>query len=231
MKLMQYNNAKTLLFVSGMFGGSWIWKDSHEKIPNSQHLLIEDPLCCIGSKISSISEAIVESIKPLSLPVVLVGNSLGSLIALNVARLAPENVERVIISGSAGFGEINLNFKLSPHNSYEIAKYLVELICYDQEKASEQVTLRTAESFKSNTRNIARLMRESNQTKADDILEKVQCPVNAIWGENDKITPISLARETFDKFNIPIKLISECGHSPMYEKPEEFARLVNGCIS
>ncbi len=230
MKLIRYNNAKTLFFISGMFGGSWIWDDTHEKIPNSQHLLLEEPLCKIGSKIDSISTSIVEEISPLGSPVTLIGNSLGSLIALNVAKIAPSRVERVIISGSAGFGEVNLNFKLSPHNAYEIAKYLVELICHNQEKASDEVTQKTAESFKDNTRNIARLMRESNMTRANDILEKVRCPVNAIWGENDRITPIDSARSTFEKFNIPVKLISECGHSPMYEKPDDFAQLVSNYI-
>jgi pimeloyl-ACP methyl ester carboxylesterase len=230
MNVLQYNNTKTLFFVSGMFGGSWIWDETHEKIPNTQNFLIEDPLCSIGNRITSISESIVDELKKLSSPVYLVGNSLGSLISLYTATLAPEKVQGVIISGSAGFGEVNLNFRLSPHNSYEIADYLVELICHNKDKATHQVKEKTAESFKANTRNIARLMKESNLSKAEDIIAKVQCPIYAIWGANDVITPISSAESTFEKFGIPVRLINECGHSPMYEKPDEFAQLVRDCI-
>ncbi|WP_086930647.1 alpha/beta fold hydrolase [Agarilytica rhodophyticola] len=230
MKIIKYNNAKTLFFISGMFAGGWMWKDSHKSIAGTQHLLLEEPLCAIGGTVSVISEHIIKELKKVDEKVILVGNSLGSFICMNIAKLIPEKVEKVIISGSAGFGEVILDIKINSKNSSEIAQRFVDLICYDKSKASIEVKEKTAKSFKENLRNIIGLMRESNAANATELLTKVKCPVHAIWGENDVITPISQAITTFDNFGIPVSLINECGHSPMYEKPTEFASCVSECI-
>lgn len=233
MKIVEHRNSKVFFFISGMFGGSWIWEETLKKFTTSDQILMQDPLCCIGNKIEIICNSIIEAIHSTASgkKVVLVGNSLGSLVGLEVARRAPHLIESVIISGAAGFGEVNLNFKLSPHKSEEVANYLVDLICFDEKKATPEAKKRTADSFRENTRNIARLMKESNQSSVKDVLEDVQCPVYAIWGEEDVITPYQEAKSVLDQHNIPTRLIPRCGHSPMYEKPDEFAGLVDACVS
>jgi pimeloyl-ACP methyl ester carboxylesterase len=54
--------------------------------------------------------------------------------------------------------------------------------------------------------------------------------VSAIWGAQDVITPFDEIKPIFEKLDIPFKLIEGCGHSPMYERPEEFAEWVNQCL-
>ena len=108
-----------------------------------------------------------------------------------------------------------------------MAYSMVELIYFDKSKICEKAREKTADTFKANFRNILRLMKESNNLRADTILPKVKCPVHAIWGSHDVITPYVDTLHTFERFGISSSVIRDCGHSPMYEKPEEFASLVN----
>lgn len=231
MKLVKYSNARTLLFVSGMFAGGWIWREAHTKISNSNHLVLDEPLCSLGGRVDLISQKIIDAIKGIDTPVVVVGNSLGSLICLDVARQLPDKVEAVIISGAAGFGSVNLNLRMSRRNSFAIAKKVVDLICYDKARISLEATTKTAEVFEKNFGNILRLIRESNASSATDLIPQVQCPIHAIWGDSDVITPFETAKSVFERFAIPCSLIRQCGHSPMYERPQDFAKIVNDCLA
>lgn len=231
MNIVKFENTKTLFFVSGMFAGGWMWQGVFEKMPNaSNSLVMDDPLCKIGGSVKEISEQIVQELKKIDCPVTLVGNSLGSYVCLNVAALVPHKINKVIISGSAGFGEIALPIKLSPHKSYAIAQKLVNLICFDKSKATHQVICKTSDSFKLNFKNIIKLIRESNSLKVDQLLLDIQCPIHAIWGRDDIITPVSNAMDTFRRFDISLNIVSQCGHSPMFEKPDDFAALVNSYL-
>ncbi|CAA0109975.1 2-hydroxy-6-oxo-6-phenylhexa-2,4-dienoate hydrolase [BD1-7 clade bacterium] len=231
MKINQYDNSRTLFYISGMFAGSWIWDETHPQIPNARHLLVDDALCNIGGNIEEISEKLIEVINELDTPVTLVGNSLGSLIALNIASKIGDKVEGVIISGSAGFGEVDLGITLDRHNPQGMADKLINLVCYDKDRVSEKALTKTAVSFDKNFRNIVRLIRESNSASAGDIMDKIKCPVHAIWGTDDIITPLDETVPVLERFGISPITISECGHSPMFERPDEFAAIINETLA
>ena len=207
-----------------------MWRTSHHRISNSEHLVLEDPLCAIDRTVDRLSGYMIQEIKKLNKPVTLIGNSLGSFVALDIAAKVPEKVNGVVISGSAGFGEVNLDIKLSPHRSRQISEKLTELIFFDKAKITEDSTTRIADIFKHNFKNILGLVRESNAAKAEALLPKVQCPVHAIWGRDDVITPYEDAEKVCSKFGIPVSVIDRCGHSPMFEQPKVFADTVNSLI-
>ena len=227
MKITQFNNTRTLFYISGMFAGSWIWDDTHPQIPNARHLLVDDPLCNIGGNIDEISSSLIDVINGLDTNVTLVGNSLGSLIALDIASKIKDKVDGVIISGSAGFGQVDLGITLDRHNPAGMADKLINLVCYDKGCVSEKALTNTTESFDQNFRNIVRLIRESNAASAGDIMDKIECPVHAIWGTDDIITPLDETVPVLNQFGIEPTLIKQCGHSPMFERPDEFAAIIN----
>ncbi|MDH5301026.1 MAG: alpha/beta hydrolase [Gammaproteobacteria bacterium] len=231
MNVVKLNNENTLFFVSGMFAGGWMWQDTYPKIPNaSRCYIMSEPLSELGGSVGELSDKIIEALTKIDEPVTLVGNSLGSYVCMNVAALEPDRVSRVIISGSAGFGEAILPIRLSRHNAMETARKLGDLIMFDRDLLPAEIVERTAEVFRDNLRNIAGLMRESNALRAVDILPNIRCPIHAIWGRDDVITPLSETLEAFKQFDISLNIINQCGHSPMYEKPTEFAALVNSCL-
>ncbi len=48
-----------------------------------------------------------------------------------------------------------------------------------------------------------------------------------MWGESDRLVPPSYAEDFQSKIpGSQVVILSECGHIPMIEKPEEFASTV-----
>lgn len=230
MKFIQRNNQDTVLFISGMFAGHWIWDRCYSQISASDQLMIDEPLCAIDYNVESLSDKISDHLKHISNPITIVGNSLGSLVGLGVAARIPEKVSQVLISGSGGFGEVNLNIQLSTSKANSIATDLMNLICYDKSQINKEDTLQVASSFKHNLRNIIKLIRDSHSVNGKNYLLDVSCPINAIWGKNDIITPYSTVKPVLESLDIPCHIISDCGHSPMYERPNEFSKWVNRCL-
>lgn len=232
MKFIQYDNQKTVLFISGMFAGSWMWDLSRPQIINSKHVVIEEPLADISGRVNEIAEMIIDRILKWHKPVIIVGNSLGGLVALEVARRSPNIIEQVLISGSAGFGEVSLglNMRVNGRNAEAITDHLADLIFYKKGVLTQKHKLSMASTFRENFRNLVGLTRDSNTISGEQLLKDVQCPVKAIWGREDKITPLWQVETLFSKLNIPISIIDNCGHSPMYENPNDFAEWVNYAI-
>ena len=231
MKIINHSNQGSILFISGMFAGSWTWGKCHKKIIGN-HYLIEQPLMGISSSIDTIVEQISSQLLALPSSVTVVGNSLGGYVALALAEKVPSKVDQVLLSGSAGFSKIHLDIKdcLSRQKAPLLAQRLGELICYDQSKALAEDKVRLTNDLIAHLRNMLGLFRGCNEVEAAKLFENVHCPVRALWGANDIISPYEDAEPVLRKFGVDTTIIQKCGHSPMYETPNEFADWVNQCV-
>ncbi len=232
MKLLHYKNDTTLLFISGMFAGSWTWERCHEKIIGN-HILVEEPLMGISNNIEELIDVIALQLQHIPSPVTVVGNSLGGYIALALAAKVPEKVDQVLISGSAGFNETRADIQdcLSRNKIPQLAEKLISLIFYDRNKMPKEDEAKFIAGLDENLRSLLKLLRECNQIDASHLLKKISCPVHALWGEYDVISPFNNAKEILDKYGVSSTVLSNSGHSPMYESPEAFADWVNQCLT
>ena len=59
------------------------------------------------------------------------------------------------------------------------------------------------------------------------LLARVHAPTLIVWGRQDAIVPLECG-ELFHKAMIgsTLKVIENCGHTPQYEKPQEFVDTV-----
>lgn len=232
MKLINHENQGSILFISGMFAGSWTWEKCHTKIVGN-HYLIDQPLMAIDYSIDTIVNKISDHLETLpASPLTVVGNSLGGYVSLALAAKMPDRVDQVLLSGSAGFSKIHLDIKdcLSTQKAPALAQRLADLICYDKTKAQQEDKVRLGNDLAKHLRNMLGLFRGCNQVDAAEMLAKVHCPVKALWGRNDIISPLEDAEPVLKRFSVDTTVIPNCGHSPMYETPDEFAYWVNQCI-
>jgi len=230
MKILQIDKKRDVFLISGMFAGGWLWETTSPKIDYTSAHVLNDPLCGIGDSLNIITEKLVAAIKDLNTPVTLISNSLGSLICLKIAIAIPRSIKRVIISGSAGFNPVRLDgFKITPKQPNEMANQIAGMVFSNTSVITLDKSLKAAECFKdrSQFRSILRLTKESNLVSASDLLNQVACPVVAIWGDEDRITPFPHATAILKEFDVSTHVIPKCGHSPMYERPDEFASIVN----
>ncbi|SDG59617.1 alpha/beta fold hydrolase [Chitinophaga filiformis] len=157
--------------------------------------------------------------------VILVGNSLGGHVAILYASRHSYNVKNLILTGSSGLYE-NTNMGSFPKRS--TAAYIkarVEYTFHDPAIATEalisQVLSITVDSQK--CLSVLRVAKSAQRHYVADLLPQISAPTLLIWGRDDRITPIHVAREFAGMIpDTKLVILNECGHAPMMEKPEEF---------
>jgi pimeloyl-ACP methyl ester carboxylesterase len=160
----------------------------------------------------------------------LVGSSIGGWLALEMAVRHLTPFRRLTVVGPAGIYVPGLKrgdvFLWSPEEK-------VRNLFYDQAIAermlAQPVTPAQVEMEVKNQYTVARLAWEPRlfDPHLAKWLHRIKVPTQIIWGDHDRILPPEYAVQ-FQKL-IPgsrVDIVSQCGHLPHTEKPEEFARLV-----
>ena len=181
----------------------------------------------------------------------IVGNSAGGLVAGVTALEYPERVEKVALVAAAGLGR-RLSWPLrlisiplvgelvyKPHLISKAAMVkriffrppailddiLPELLRVRCLPHAPQVMLQSVRSGV----NLLGLRRKHHIV---DRLRDLPLPVLAVWGEDDLVIPPVKAEDV--KRALPrstVHVLSECGHWPHMEKPEEFNRILTDFLS
>lgn len=162
--------------------------------------------------------------------IILLGHSNGGRIAINYAVKYPNKLEKLILIDSAGIfhNELPIKFKrIIFKNISKVGKRLTKSdilrkILYkfaregDYEKASE---------------NMKKTITDLINTDLKPILGKITVPTLIIWGENDRVTPISDAY-LMNKNIIQSKLrvVKDARHSPFFTHPKEVIKLIKNDI-
>lgn len=159
----------------------------------------------------------------------LVGHSMGSLIALEMASSQPSRVDAISMVGTAFPMQVNDTLLDSAKNNPQVAINILTFMGYSYSArlgGSKNPGMWMTESTK-------RLMQQSKKgviykdlkacSEFDDGLEKAQkvtADVQLILGSNDFLTPIIKAQNLIDNFKDPlVEEVKGSGHSMMMEEP------------
>ena len=159
----------------------------------------------------------------------LLGNSMGGHIGLVFAKLYPSMTEGLILTGSSGLYENSLGNSFPRRGDYEYIKAKTEEVFYDPKTATKELVdsvFKMANTPESLLRLVKYAKSAIRHNMAKD-LPGLNMPSLIIWGKNDIVTPPEVAEE-FDSLlpNSELYWIDECGHAPMWEKPEIFSEIV-----
>lgn len=165
--------------------------------------------------------------------VILVGNSLGGHIAIRYAHRYPSKVTKLILTGSSGLYENTQFGSFLKRSNFNYIRERVAATFYDPAVA----TVELVAEVMATTTNLAKcfsIIKAAKSTKKDNvlmILPEIKTPVLLIWGNDDQITPPGVAWQFKD--NLPYStliMLTECGHVPMMERPEEFNKALEEFI-
>lgn len=161
---------------------------------------------------------------------VLVGNSLGGHIAILYASRYPEKVIKLVLTGSSGLYENYSIGSFPRRHDYSYIQHQVANTFYDSKCATKELVDEVFEILSDNKKcfKIIKTAKITQRSYTTDILPRIDLPVLLIWGIEDRITPKSVAEEF--KLLLPnatLVYLSECGHAPMMEKPDEFNKALN----
>jgi len=159
----------------------------------------------------------------------IVGFSLGGWLAVELAILRPDRVEKLFIVNAAGLhvdgapmGELFVNDldqlrELVFYDPQSPAVQLAMPISLDDDRIPHWIRARKATE---------RICKDPylHNPRLPAQLRRVECPTMVLWGREDRLIP--LAHGEFFAQHIPgaaIKVFDECGHMLPFEKPDEFA--------
>lgn len=233
-KYIDEGKGEVLLLLHGLFGALSNW-DAVIKGFSSQFRVVIPvmPIYEMPIKTASV-DGLVEFIetfvayKSLS-DLTLLGNSLGGHVGLIYTLNNPQNVKRLVLTGSSGLFENAMGGSFPKRGSYDYIKERVAYTFYNPATANKELVDEVFDITKDIPKcmRIVAIAKSAQRHNMAHEITKIQAHTLLVWGLNDTITPPVVAYE-FDKLipNSELRFIDKCGHAPMMEHPEKFNRLL-----
>ena len=234
-KFIDEGQGEVLLLLHGLFGALSNWGGVVEAFSKNYRVVI--PLMPIyemplhKASVPGLVHFVEGFVKFKGLhDLTLLGNSLGGHVALVYTLENPNQVKRLVLTGSSGLFEDSMGGSFPKRGNYEYLKERVEYTFYKPETATKELIDEVFSITNSNSKcmriiTIAKSAQRHNMAKD---ITRIQVPTLLIWGLNDTITPPHVAHE-FDRLikHAELHFIDECGHAPMMEQPDTFNKILN----
>jgi pimeloyl-ACP methyl ester carboxylesterase len=223
-----------VVLLPGLFAGAWIWEDAAAEMraaglnvsPVLESLASVD--CLHSPQIEPVSDAIIESCDAagIPMPAVWCGNSLGALIALDIAARHPGRTAAAVISGCPGLSP-DPSFGLPQNFTSGFAHQLVERMFHDPSRIR---TDRVEETYREIRRprallNVVRGFQASRGYDVAGALNALDVRTLFVWGREDVICPPETWVDAVAQLpDARMVVVEDAGHSPMIEQPGAFAQ-------
>lgn len=183
-------------------------------------------------------------------PAAVVGHSLGGAIALRLAIRRPEAVGALVLAGAAGIssttrsahyaltitGILKPGRKIAPHRRRVASSALLKRLVFGRWGASDPPALspELVEAFLTGPARHTDTVSAAKALVRDDVrpeLEHVRCPVLVLWGARDNQLPVDDAFEYARRLRAPLRVIADCGHLLIGERPAACADAIAHFLS
>ncbi len=233
-KYIDEGSGEVLLLLHGLFGALSNWEGVIKGFTPEYRVVI--PLMPIyempikTASIEGLVEFIEEFVQYKSLSdLTLLGNSLGGHVALVYTLHHPQNVKKLVLTGSSGLFENSMGGSYPKRGSYDYIKERVQYTFYNPVTASKELVDEVFDITKDIPKcmRIVAIAKSAQRHNLAKEITRIKVPTLLVWGLNDTITPPAVAHE-FNKL-IPgslLRFIDNCSHAPMMEHPEKFKRLL-----
>lgn len=237
-KVIDVGRGRPFVFLHGLAGLNDHWEDVARRICDRVRcVMLELPLlhltgddCSIDGVTELTARFIARHVvSPESPRAVLVGNSFGGQVAMRVVLDRPSLASGLVLAGSSGLIESSIVKDIQLHPTREWLSRRIGELFYDPANMREADVDRAFRelSHRHCARAMVKLSRTGRRNNLGALIDKVSVPTLVIWGREDVVTPPEAAHELMAKLrDARIVWFDKCGHAPMIEKPEEFARAV-----
>ena len=183
----------------------------------------------------------------------LIGASLGGAIALQFALQYPQQVEKLVLSASAGLGkEVSILLRILTlpvlgnvlaRPSRDGSAQLMKEILYDphlitDEWVDEDYEISSLPGAQRSLLNALRTLSNILGVRSEvyqpilDRLGEIEVPALVIWGAQDRILPVAHAHQAMKRLpHARLHILEPCGHLPNVERVDEFNALVLDFLS
>lgn len=233
-------NGPPLVLVHGLGGDADQWAYSLETL-SATHRVIALELLGFGRsdkppityRIAGFVEVLEGFLQALALErVSLLGHSLGGWIVATFALQFPQMVDKLILNDSVGIDSgwikppIDMNISTRAN-----MRQVLEFVFYNKSMVTEELvdlsySLHLERGDGATIRSVLQTFPLPDE-KLDSRIGGLKAPTLLLWGEQDALTPLPMARN-FQRLisGSRLAVIPQCGHLPCLEKPAEFNQAV-----
>jgi pimeloyl-ACP methyl ester carboxylesterase len=236
-----------LLLVHGFGGAAWNFSELVPLLPGRRLLVPDLPGHGGSSPLPATSLAGFADVLATLLdgPTDVVGHSMGGVVALRLAERHPALVRRLVLAAAAGISsstrlsEIAILLagivqpaRLAGRRADHVARSprLRKLLFGGLEVANpDLLTERAVHGFLRGPTMHTDVLNAGLALVADDPrqdLDRVRCPVLVLCGARDGQVPLADAFEYARRLRAPLRVIADCGHLLIGERPDVCARAV-----
>ena len=248
-----------LLFLHGSGPGVTGWRNFHRNLPFfAQHrrcLVLEFPGFGVSETtgqhpMATAPGAVVRLLRGLGLgPVDVVGNSMGGVVALQLATRKPDLFRRIVTVGGVGTGltstfpaegmNLLMDFTDAPDRDalvrwlhamvHDRALVTDELVEERWQQATEPATLASARAMYGRAAMTAARAHAAASAEPPywAMLHKITAPVLLTWGREDRVSPLDMALLPLSTIpRAELHVFANCGHWTMIEQRAAWERAV-----
>jgi pimeloyl-ACP methyl ester carboxylesterase len=245
-RLWEGGEGPPLLLVHGLGGAAWNFSELAPRL-SGRRLLIPDlpghggspPLpATVG--LAGFADAVAACLPG---PVDVLGHSLGGVVALRLAQRWPELVRRLVLAAPAGItsstraselvialaGLFQPGRRAGRHVRAIARSRRLRRLVFGSFLVSDADLLspRAVHGLLRGSRLHTDVLGAGLALAADDprpALDRVRCPVLVLWGARDLQVPLEDGFEYARRLHAPIRVIADCGHLLVVERPDVCAR-------
>jgi pimeloyl-ACP methyl ester carboxylesterase len=224
-----------VVFLHGLVGLNDHWDGVVSRCTGSMRcVMLELPLLELRGDDCSIHGATELTVRflerELGEPAVLVGNSFGGHVATRIAIDRPDLVRGLVLAGASGLIEKSMVSDVQIRPSREWLERKIGELFHDRSKMNPADIDRAHKELSQRSHALAmvRLSKSARRNHLGDLIHKITAPTLLIWGRQDIVTPPEAANEFKAKIRSSrLEWFELCGHAPMIECPDAFARALS----
>jgi pimeloyl-ACP methyl ester carboxylesterase len=183
-------------------------------------------------------------------PAPVVGHSFGGAVALRLAIRRPASVTAVVLAGAAGIsstrrraryglamtGLLKPGRKVAPHRARVARSSLLKVAVFGRWGAADPPALPgdVVEALLEGPARHTDTVSAARALVRDDPrqdLERVRCPAFVLWGARDNQLPVGDAFDYARRLRAPLRVIADCGHLLVVERPEACADAIEDFLA
>jgi pimeloyl-ACP methyl ester carboxylesterase len=227
---MERGDGEPVLLLHGLMGEMDHWESALERLsafcrPMALELPIFDP-ALMDVSVSGLAAYVRRFMEALELsPAVVVGNSLGGHVALELALAHPGWVSALILTGSSGLYERTATTRVPHRPTAAYVRERMEEIFYDPALVTPEwvESVRRIVTTRHAALRVIHMARSARRDNMEARLGDIRVPTLLVWGKDDRITPGEVAEQFHARIDgSHLVYLTNCGHAPMLERPEAF---------
>ncbi|GLX92978.1 alpha/beta hydrolase [Herbidospora sp. NBRC 101105] len=237
----------TVVFMSALFAGGWIWEHPYRRLAAAglPVLRTHEAICALDRRVAGSIERLGDALLSAcdeagARDVVVCANSLGGLVAIDLAGRHPDRVRGIVVSGAPGLTpdpDVGLSFdrraSVRPVGA-EFGERMMAALFHGEERffTQEQMDgvgtmLLAPEAMVS----MARSIKATRRYQVRPALDKVRCPSAYVWGRHDRMTPVDPWLELLAEYpEAEVVVVADSGHIPMIERAAEYTAILESFL-